>query len=76
MTAHAPCKDCKRPWKCITCHSTCEDYLRFVDENKARREMIQKKKQSEWAGTYYRSKRQFANACRNVTNKVIRYSKR
>lgn len=76
MKAHAPCHDCERPWKCIGCHSTCEDYLRFVDENKARREMIQKKKQSEWAGTYYRSKRQFANASRNIKNKVIKYKKR
>ena len=66
MQAHAPCLDCDRPWKCIGCHSTCEDYLRFVEENKAMREMIQKKKQEEWGKVHYRTRRQFMNACRNM----------
>ena len=74
MTGNAPCKGCE--FRKVGCHADCEDYLQFKAENDDRRETIHKNKQSEWAGTYYRSERQFANASRNIKNKVIKYKKR
>ena len=73
MTGNAPCKRCE--FRKVGCHADCEEYLAFKSANDERREMIHKNKSEEWAGTYYRTKRQFQNACRNIKNKAIKYPK-
>ena len=57
MKPKSPCLGCKDRKENGICHSTCEDYIAFVDENKARNEMIHKKKAEQ--SRYYMDSTEF-----------------
>ena len=48
MKPKSPCKGCEGHKQIEGCHSTCDAYLAYVEENKAFKEMVRKKKQSEY----------------------------
>ena len=72
---NSPCYECKRPQKRIGCHSGCEEYIRFCDENTALREKIRREKERRSARQKYMTDKQFQNAGQSF-NKVFKQHKK
>lgn len=69
MKPTSPCQFCNDREENGICHSTCEEYIAFVDENKARNEMIHKKKAE--SSRYYLTTSEFKLAKKRKLNHAI-----
>lgn len=67
----APCKGCTREWKCVGCHSKCQEYIDFDKANKELKAKIKKEKETRYGRRPYVSDEQFRNAGKRI-NKVFR----
>ena len=69
MKPKSPCQFCKDRKENGICHSTCEEYIAFVDENKARNEMIQKKKAEQ--SRYYMDATEFRHSKKRRIERAV-----
>lgn len=76
MKPKSPCKGCEGHKQIEGCHSTCDAYLAYVEENKAFKEMVRKKKQSEYGRGEWLTDRQFVNRRDQMSVMVLRQHKK
>lgn len=76
MKPQSPCQFCEDREENGICHSTCDDYLEYVELNNTEKEKIRKARQK--AGfNYYMSEPEFRRAKkRKVDNKVFKQTRK